>query len=47
MHQEHKNIMTENKVKQLKSGVVTSCDLRPGNGAGLFSNEKVSKEVDK
>jgi len=47
MHQEHKNTITQNKLKQLKTGVVTSCDLWPGNGAGLFSNEKISKEVDK
>jgi len=48
MHQEHKNTITKNKLKQLKSpGLVTSYDLRPGNGAGLFWKEKVSKEVDK
>jgi len=48
MHQEHKNTTTQNKVKQLKiPGVVASCDLWPGKRAGLFSKEKVSKEVDK
>jgi len=48
MHQEHKNTITQNKLKQLKSpGLVTSYDLRPGNGAGLFWKEKVSKEVEK
>jgi len=35
--------------KKLNPGLVTSYDLRHGNGAGLFSKEKVlvSKEVDK
>jgi len=32
---------------KLSPGLVASYDLRPGNGAGLFSKEKVSKEVDK
>ena len=43
MHQEHKNTITQNKLKQL----VTSDDLQPGNGTGLFLKQKVSKEVDK
>jgi len=48
MHQEHKNAITKNKLKQLKStGLVASYDLWPGNRAGLFLREKVSKEVDK
>jgi len=29
--------------KKIKPGLVASCDIRPGNGAGLFSNEKISK----
>jgi len=37
MHQEHKNTITQNKLKQLKSqSLVTSYDLWPGNRAGLF-----------
>jgi len=40
MHQEHKNSITQNKLKQLKPGLVAFHDLRPGNGAGLFSKEK-------
>jgi len=40
------NTITQNKPKQLKPrGLVTSYNLRAGNGAGLFSKEKV-KEVD-
>jgi len=38
---------TQNKQKKLKPGLVAFYDIRPGNGAGLFSNKKVSKEVDK
>jgi len=30
-----------------KSRLVASYDLRPGNGADLFSKEKISKGVDK
>ena len=33
--------------KKLKTGLVTFHDIRPGNGAGLFSNEKISKGGDK
>jgi len=45
MHQKHKNAITQNKLKQLKNtGLVASYDLRPGNGACLFSKEKISKE---
>jgi len=49
MHQEHKNTtcITENKRKQLSPRLVASCDLQPGNRAGLFLKEKVSKEVAK
>jgi len=48
MHQEQKNTITENKLKQLKTlALVASYDLLPGNRAGLFSKEKVSKKVDK
>jgi len=38
---------TQNKHKKLKPGLVAFYDIWPGNGAGLFSKEKVSKEVDK
>jgi len=48
MHQEHKITITQNKPKQLKRpDLVASCDLWPGNKVGLFSKEKISKEVDK
>ena len=30
---------TQNKHKKLKPGLVAFCDIRPGNGAGLFSKE--------
>jgi len=41
MHQEHKNTITQNKLKQLKSPrLVASYDLWPGNRAGLFSKKK-------
>jgi len=33
--------------KKLKPGLVTFYDIRPGNGAGLFSKEKISKGGDK
>ena len=42
MHQEHKL-----NWNNLSPGLVASYDLGSGNGAGLFSKEKVSKEVDK
>jgi len=46
MHQEHINTITQNKLKQLKSpGLMASYDFWPGNRAGLFLKEKVSKEV--
>jgi len=48
MHQEHKNTITQNKLKQLKPGFGRL--LRPPfwkRRADLFSKEKVSKEVDK
>jgi len=48
MHQEHTNTITQNKLKQLKNPcLVASYDLWPGNGVGIFSKEKLSKEVDK
>jgi len=33
--------------KKLKPGLVAFYDIRPGNGAGLFSMEKISKGGDK
>jgi len=33
--------------KKLKPGLVASYDIQPGNGAGLFSKEKIGKEGDK
>jgi len=48
MDQEHKNAITQNKLKQLKSSsLVAFYNLHPGNGAGLFSKKMVSWEVDK
>jgi len=48
MRQEHRNTITQNKLKQLKSpGLVASYDLQPGNRAGLFSKEKISMKVQK
>jgi len=48
MHQEQKNTITQNKMKQLKSpALVASYNLGPGNRVGLLLKEKVSKEVDK
>jgi len=34
---------TQNKHNKLKPGLVAFNDIRPGNGAGLFSEEKISK----
>jgi len=51
MHEKHKNIISQNnsnEPKQLKSpGFVAAHDRWPGNRMGLFSKEKVIKEVDK
>ena len=33
--------------KKLKPGLVAFYDIQPGNGAGLFSKEKISKGGDK
>jgi len=33
--------------KKLKPGLVTFYDIRPGNEAGLFSKEQISKGGDK
>jgi len=35
---------TQNKHKKLKPGLVAFDDKRPGNGAGPFSKEKISKQ---
>jgi len=44
-----KCITTQNRHKKLKPGlpVVAFYDIQPGNGAGLFSKEKISKGEDK
>jgi len=31
--------------KKLKPGLVAFYDIRPGNGAGLFSQEKIREEI--
>jgi len=36
-----------NEHKQLKPGLVAFYDMHPGNGVGLFSNEKINKGEDK
>jgi len=33
--------------KKIKPGLVAFYDIRPGNGAGLFSKEKIRKGGDK
>ena len=38
-----KRTTTQNKHKKLKPDLVAFYDIRPGNGAGQFSNEKKSK----
>jgi len=38
---------TQNIHKKLKPGLVAFYDIRPGNGAGLFSKEKISMKEDK
>jgi len=38
---------TQNKHEKLKPGLVAFYDIRPGNGAGLFSKEKIRKGEDK
>jgi len=38
---------TQNKHKKLEPGLVAFYDIRPGNRAGLFSKEKISKGGDK
>jgi len=40
MHQEHKNTVTQNELKQLKSGRVTSYDLWPGNRVGYCQRKR-------
>jgi len=35
---------TQNEQKELKPGLVAFYNIRPGNGAGLFSKEKISKK---
>jgi len=37
---------THNKDKKLKPGLFAFYDIRPGNGAGLFSEEKITKGGD-
>jgi len=37
----------QNKYKKLKPDVVAFYDIQHGNGAGLFSKEKISKEENK
>jgi len=39
--------MTQNKHRNLKSGLVASYHLRAGNKVGRFSNEKKNTEVNK
>jgi len=43
IHQSKKCTITTNKYKKLKPCLVAFYDIRSGNGAGLFSKEKISK----
>ena len=36
---------TRNYANKLKPGLVALYDIRPGNGAGLFSKEKTKEEI--
>jgi len=36
IHQSKEMYYTQNKHQKLKPGLVPSCDIRPGNGLGLF-----------
>lgn len=47
IHREHKNtiLVTQNKDKKQIPGLVAYYDLQCGNGMGLFSKNKISKEV--
>jgi len=47
MHQEHKNTVTQNKLKQLKLRFGRLLRPPAANGVGLLSKKKVSKEVSK
>jgi len=44
IQQAKKCTTTQNKHKKLKPGLVAVYDIWPGNGAGLFSKEKISKD---
>ena len=44
---QNKRTTTQTKREKLKPGLVAFYDIRPGNGAGLFSKEKISKGGDK
>jgi len=37
---------TQNKHTKLKPGLIAFYDIRRGNGTGLFSKEKISKDGD-
>jgi len=41
------NAKEKNKNKKIKPALVAFYNIRPGNGAGLFSNEKINKGGDK
>jgi len=45
MHSPIERNVMQHKIntKKLKPGLVAFYDIRPGNGAGLFSKDKISK----
>jgi len=43
----HQSKVMYYNTKKLKPGLVTFYDIRPGNRAGLFSKERISKGGDK
>jgi len=47
IHQLKKCTTIPNKHKKVKPGVVVFYEIWPGNGASLFSKEKISKGGDK
>jgi len=48
IHRSKRNVLQYKiNTKKLKPGLVAFYDLQPGNGAGLFSKEKISKKGDK
>ena len=49
IHQSNEMYFIQHKIniKKLKQGLVAFYNIRPGNGAGLFSKEKINKKKKK